>query len=357
MSSCHRRSSSFALLLALLLGLSAAAPAFAALDPVRAARAMAEQGTKAYESADFARAAQLYHEAYRTDPSQTVYLYSAARAEHVGGQLDRALQHYSQFTQAAGANAGLVTKANAYIVEVHRAQVDAQVQDAEMASRARHHSAAAQFFLAAYAAAGDRCDLLFKAAVAEELAGETQSARAHFREYLEKAPPDANDRGLAKVKLAALDHGAAPQTPPTRSPTTASAADLEPARPSSTPQVPATVVQKPTTPGRWQAWTVLGGGLALIAGGVGVYASTLSDARALQGQLAQKDGGKISGTTYAAATSQASSINQTRAISGVMAGVGLAATGVGTWMLLRAPEKVALVPGPTLAGAGLAMRF
>ena len=355
MSSCHRPRSWFLCLVVLLLGSSAATPAFAALDPVRAARAMAEQGTKAYESADFARAAQLYHEAFRTDPSQTVYLYSAARAEHVGGQLDRALQHYQQFAQTAGANAGLATKANAYIDEVHRAQVDAQVQEAEGAARARHHSAAAQFFLAAYAAASDRPELLFKAAVAEELAGETQGARQHYREYLEKAPADASDRGLAKVKLAGLDHGAEPE--PARAPTPTAPVAAPAAHQAASSHMPVTVAQTPPSASRWQAWTVLGGGVALLAGGVGIFASTLADSSALQSQLAQKDGGKISGTTYAAATSQASSINQTRAISGVMAGVGLAATGVGTWMLLRAPEKVALVPGPALAGVGLAMRF
>jgi len=342
----------FESVLALLLLLGLAQPALA-VDAGRAARAMAEQGTKAYEGADFARAAQLYHDAFRTDPSQPVYLYSAARAEHVGGLLDRAVSHYRQFAAIPGVNAGLSAKAKGYIDEVHRAQVDAQVQEAEAASRARHHSAAAQFFLAAYGSDNTRTELLFKAAVAEELAGENATAIGHYRDYLQKAPADASDRNLAKIKLSALEKGNAP--PVAVTPQQPKQQAVQQARQPDKPVQPPTLVTPAEPPSRWKTWAVLGGGVALLAGGAGLFASTMSDAEALQKQLDQTRSGKITGTTHTAATTQADSINQTRIISGAMAGVGVVATGVGVWLLLRAPERVVVVPGP--GGVVLAGRF
>jgi len=65
-----------------------------AVDLKKAAAWLAQRAAAAYESGDMDKAASLYHEALRKDPSEPNCLYGAARAEQSAGRLDRAEQDY-----------------------------------------------------------------------------------------------------------------------------------------------------------------------------------------------------------------------------------------------------------------------
>ncbi len=109
------------------------------------------------------------------------------------------------------------------------------------------------------------------------------------------------------------------------------------------------VVQAPVdrTESKLLPWTLVAGGGALFLAGLGVSLSTLSDAAAWNRDSSSLGAnGKIIGTNYETASATVTSLN-TRLGVGIGLGVGgLACAGVGTWLLLRHPDKVALLPTP-----------
>lgn len=366
---------------ALVLG---ALPAHA--DGARAAAAMAKQAIRAYEAGDHVRAAQIYVNAWRTDPKTPAYLYAAARSEHASDQLERAEAHYREFIVAPGAGAALIAKAEGFLKDLREARSGAKERDAARAARDENWKLAGQLYLDAYGLAPDRASLLFRAAMANESSGDASLAEGQYREYLRTGGPGAADRKEAEIHLEQLTRKSRPrpETPqPRPPPAIAQVAPLaEPndaakpdGRPESavtpTSQAPpaptvvsqadsalSTVTSGPTTSGpRVAAWSSLGGGVALgIAAGI-VYALAVSQRSDLDKALASRDAsGQIIGISRDAALEEKSKIEFKKTTAAVLGGTGLAAVGVGVWMWLRHPPgKMAIGPGP--GDVGLAIRF
>lgn len=89
---------------------------------------------------------------------------------------------------------------------------------------------------------------------------------------------------------------------------------------------------------RW-GWggAIAGGGLLVGAGAL--LAVALSDQAQLDAQLAETQGGRISGVTYSDAAARQSLINRRLVLGQVLGGVGLAALGLGAWWIWTAPER------------------
>lgn len=80
-----------------------------------AARAKAREGR-------FGLCATMYHEAWRMDPKQPGYLYSAARCEQKAGQLAKAERDYLAFMKTVSAGHQMYGRANQHLREVRAAQ-------------------------------------------------------------------------------------------------------------------------------------------------------------------------------------------------------------------------------------------
>ena len=217
--------------------------------------------------------------------------------------------------------------------------------------------------------------------MAEQSAHDLTAAERLLREYLAKAPTTAPDRNQAEARLESMTRKAqenvAPQPKPEAKPqpevkplpthteppppppdVAGGAALVKPAGTDALGKLNATKPVERSDP-RVMGWALVGGGAALAVGGLILYAATTSDISKYNAANGQKDDtGKIVGQSLAEAQSLRSSINARVGASVALAGVGVVATGVGTWWLLTTPQKtVTWVPGPALAGAGLALRF
>lgn len=364
--------------LALALGLLGSLPAVAA-DRAKMATTMAKQAMQAYENGDFLRAGQLYAEAYRSEP-RPEYLYAAARAEQVGGAYDKAIEHFAQTLALKDLDAALRGKCEGYLKTARQTRSDAQAVDAEKAARTGDLKLAAQLYHEAWEGAPERVALLFKAAVAEQTAGDVAAAMADFDLYLQRAPDDADERKQARVRLDGL-RAPKPPPPPLKAPEPEVVAPPAPApepKPAPPPEpkpvakapppttvaepkptaLPPSVVKPATSEIRWAGWATVGGGVALLAGSAGLYFAQGSDRQTLDAALAQQSGGKITGIDYAAYDAKRTALNASYRNAAILGGVGVAAVGVGTWLLLREPGRaVVLTPTPGLDGLSLAGRF
>ena len=338
---------------AALLGLClVTAPAHALDDrQKRAAAALADKAGKAFEAGEMQKAAQLYQEAWRNDPSQPNYLYGVARTEQSARDLDHAEQHFRQFIALTGADPARVQKAQGYLKELQGIRADDKTAEAEQAKGRSDHVLAASLYLDAHRLAPDRHALLVKAAMVEREAGDTKSAAAHLRQFLASAPADAPERATAKALLQQLEPTVAPPPPPKP--------DLP--KKNVAPPVAVPLVSKVTSPPPAQpAWRkpAKWGGVALGAAGVitaGVLAILAS------GQQATLDGKRVPDGRYdldkisvADGQAQQRSINGKWTGVAVAGGVGVAAGAFGAWLLWSEPAaKVVLAPtsdGFTLAG-------
>ncbi len=291
---------------------------------------MAQKAITAYEHGDYARAAQLYLEAARTEGGRPDFVYAAARAEQMAALLDRAQEHYAQALADARLPAALREKAELYLREVRALRAEAKVAEADRALESGDARLAAQLYHDAHEAVPDRHAWLFKAAVAEQAAGDLVAAQRDYAAYLERAPEGSEDRKQAYIRLEAL---------------------RKPAVPSP---VPATVVAtSPEETGRWPGWTAIAAGVGLAGGGVGLYLAQADERKALDAQLAQTQGDKISGIDYQTYDQRRTRLNASYRNAALLGGVGLASVGVGIWWLGRSPAHVSVGPG----GASIAWRF
>ncbi len=349
-----------------------------AMDVVKSAAAMAQQALKAYEGGDHARAAQLYASAWRTNPAESAYLYAAARAEHVGGAMEMADEHYRAYLALTGIPDALRAKATAYLKEVALARAQTKAHAADQAVRAEDPGLAGPLYKAAFELCPERPEWLFKAAVCAQLTGDNTQAVAGFRDYLKRAAPDAPDRREAELRLSRLSGAAIPprtdpeakpavvtpppaakpnETPPVATP---SAAVVKPAENApvvgvETPQ-PA---QRPSSLARLWPWVATGGAVVLGVSALGLYLSQSADAAQLTKDLAVTDAaGHITGVTPEDAKSRNSSIGTQKTVSAVLAGASVAAAGVAVWLWLRpVSSTAAVVPDPANNGVVLVGRF
>ncbi len=359
-------------LLLVLLCASVSLPALA-VDKAKVAEAMAGKAGKAFETGDYARAADLYLNAWRTD-ANSAFLYGAARSQHLAGRTEQAKDSYQQFLTAANADPERQKRAREYLAEIERSKAVALAADAEKAQR-DDPKLAASLYLDAYKLAPTRDDLLFHAAVAEQQAGDLASAQTRFEAYLANAPPGAAERSQAQARLDSIRRKlnpavvAQPQPEFKPEPKPEPKPDLK-AEPKPEPKVewtpapqpdsvqPPLGVQTPATePARWPGWALVGTGGALAVVGLVVYMGAVSDNKVLKNDLAELNaGGLINGVTHEEAVSMASSINTRMGVAAGLAGAGLVAAGVGSWLLVRTPVRAAVVL-PQPGGAMLVWRF
>lgn len=330
---------------------AAVTPAWA-LDPVKSAQSMARQAATAFEAGDHLRAAQLYEQAFTSDPATPEYLYGAARAEHVAGKLDLADQHYNDYLSKAPGGPK-AANAQKYLLEVRGTKAEQKASQAERAGRTDNWTLAAQLFHAAVDLAPHRVDLVFQEAMAEEQAGQKTRAIALLEKYLQTAPANAADRGEATVRLAALKGppgGAASKAVRPEQPT--STPTPKPVESRDPPAAPIGVAKPPATEESSVAlpWVVAAGGVALGLTGVALAGWAASDRSGLENKLVpDAQTGLITGISESEAKAEQSSIDNRRIVAGVLGGVGLAAGAVGGWMLWKAyhpeaPAKAAVLP-------------
>ena len=300
-------------------------PAAVAADR-KAAVQLASQARQSYETKQFSKAVDLYQQAWQADPSETGLLYNAARAAHLGGLLERSSDLYGQFLELAGRDAAVAAKAKGYLAEVRNERVQAEVTAADAALAANQPAEASRRFAAALALAPDRADLQLRTAEADAAAGDAEAARIRLRTWLTAAPAASPDHSRALALQARLD----PPAPVTRREGGARAI---------------------------AGWTALGLGLGAGAGAVFELLRARSDQAALDGQIADRKDGLVRGIGYDDAVSASERIASYRTWAAILGGVGVAAAGVGTWLLLAGPEAPAVVVTPWPAGASVAWKF
>ena len=360
-----------------------------ALDNQKTAVTLVQLAAKAYEAGDFAKAADQYAKAWKLDP-QPSYLWALARAEHLATILDLACEHYRAFIALPVAEPARVAKARQYLAEAEQELLQTQTRAAEAAEQAGRPAQAALIWLGARKAMPGRLELLFKAAVAEQMAEQWQSALQHQEEFLALAAANAPDRPQAVARQVWLRQklGLAPQAiavpaaapvpppispppataplpispPPATAPSPATAsvsaapAKVTPPAPSPAGPVAPTAVAAPAPGARWPAWTVLGAGGALAVGGAVLLIATQPDAKAITAAQQHADGEWIAGLSYEEAAAKVQSVNTRLGIGWALVGTGAAAAGVGVWLLVRSDAGHSVLL-PTANGAVWLVQF
>ena len=318
-------------------------------DKTKAAAAMAQQASAAFEAADYARAAELYLAANQSHPDP-LYLYGAGRAEHLAGKRDAAEGHLRQFLAAQGVDAERQQRARTILAEIENAKLDQRVSEGETVAKSGDLRLAAQLWADVARQAPERFELNYKAAVAYQQAGDLKAALAQLDTYLRLAGPGAANRSQAQLRREAIVAKIKAES------TTAQAGVGETVHAQGTEPDPVVRRTQPVAASTWPQWTLLGGGVALGLGGLGVYLATLSDIDSFNADT-KVTGGKIAKISYAEADRRGSSIRNREALAWGLGGAGIVCAGVGTWMWLHSDAKVAWTPGPTALGTGLAWRF
>ena len=127
-------SAAWTVLAALLLWAAPAwAGARAAAGNARAV-ALSAQARAAYDSGEFARAAQLYRQALQTDPTEPQYLYGIGRSEQMGGRCPDALVAFAELRKRLPPDHPLMARAAAAIASCRPAPAPAVVAPPEPAT-------------------------------------------------------------------------------------------------------------------------------------------------------------------------------------------------------------------------------
>lgn len=117
-----------------------------AVQPSQTAEELARQAAAVAQRGDMALAAKMFHAAFRLSQSDWAYLYSAARAEQLAGDIDAARRDYRQFLKEAPADHALRARAKKYAEEVEikyaEAQQAQQAEQLKLAAAARKRSEA-----------------------------------------------------------------------------------------------------------------------------------------------------------------------------------------------------------------------
>ncbi len=119
----------------------------------------------------------------------------------------------------------------------------------------------------------------------------------------------------------------------------------------------ATIDAPPTS--NVQAWSITASGTVAGAIAVMFYLDVLDQRRELQGLYDKvNSNGKIMGISYQEAVEKAEDIESANTTAAILGGIGVVATGVGTYMLLQSsPSSVAVHPGLDLSSVVVTMRF
>ena len=299
---------------------------------------------KEFDAANFERAGQLFLEIWRQDKTLPPALYNAARAWHLAGKLDKADALYREYLALPGIEAAARSKIDEHLADLRLRRSEAYADDAAQAEKAANFALAVRLWGEALQIQ-PRPAWLLRRARAEHLAGNAEAATKGYDRYLELATETAPERADALRWRAELQPSA-PAAPKA----------LGTTAPSLPSEAGATAYQRlETAPDRTLAWILTGGGAAVGLAGAGLYLATLSDQAAHEASLEARTDGKFSGTAYEDAKASADAINGRVRLAWAVGGAGAVAAGVGAWMLLKTPGKVAVAPVP--GGAIVAWRW
>ncbi|MBI5607535.1 MAG: hypothetical protein HY902_01490 [Deltaproteobacteria bacterium] len=191
---------------------------------------------------------------------------------------------------------------------------------------------AVDLYLAAYRADPAQVGMIYAAARAAHLAGQLDRADELYRQALQN-PGLASD--LAEQARQHLADLAARRDQ----------ADKHRAK-AGTGDPPPVDSPEPARADAMATWIALGGGVALLAAGLGTVRWAWSDERDLNAKLDNRSAGKITSINYTDAQSAHSSINLRYGLGWTATGLGAAAAGVGAWLALRGSDsRVAVLPG------------
>ena len=270
----------------------------------------------------------------------------------------RAEEDYVAFLALPNTDPARVQKAKGFLESLHAELSTEKITEAKKAEAAGDAVLATTYYLEAWRLAPDRAEPLLKAAILERQLGDKKAAIGHLQRYLQLAPADAGGRGTAETLLKQLGGAVPPAQPPTpvfvESPKPVEKPKAVGGAPAQFVSLPPPM-EKPRSSRRLIGWSAIGlGGAAVI--GAGVLAVVAS------GQQSTLDGNKLAnghfdGTriTLDQAATEQTSINTKWAGMGVAAGVGVAALGLGVWLIAGTPADVAVVP--TWDGLSVAGRF
>ena len=299
-SSAGRRRGTVALLFAVGVAAGSPGPCLAESEAATTALSVLAAAKHYYDKADYDRAAELFHEAYRIDP-RPEFLFNAARVEHLGMKLAAAETHYVACLALTGADAQVRDRAGRYLEQVRRTR--AAIEAARKEGK------------------GDR---LSPAQGVADGKGEPAG---------EAGPAVAALEGMKGVEAAA---GVS-------------------ARPAAKPTAPVMATTAPQTGWRRPAgWAAGGLGAALVAGGGIWFALAYADGAA----LADDARGCTVANPCAGDRAAIVAANRDEKLAGVVVGAGVALVGAGVWLLLGAEaERAAVAVELAPRGVLLSWRF
>ncbi len=315
--------------------------AFAAASKV--VKALSAAAQREFDAGNFDRAGELFLQIYRQEPSELGALYNAARAHHMAGKLAQAAELYAEILAHPQFEAPVKTKVQAFAAEVAKKRGQKAADEAQQAEAANNFSLAAQRWADAVGFQADRRDWQLRRARAEQLAGHADVAVAMYDEWLQAAKADEPQRGDAERWRDELRP----------------AAKVVVAKPDRVPVAPVPVVSKPAEPrpAPVLAYAVLGTGVAALLGGGVVLGLASSADSTLQSQVQHRDSaGHVDAISYTAAAQEASRIEGQYQLGWALAGAGVVAAGVGTWLWLR-DGAVPVAVAPTASGLVVAGRW
>jgi len=275
-----------------------------------------------YTKGDFAEAAKLFHQAYRTHP-RPEFLYNAARAEQRAADFENAKKHYTEVMRLKACPAKVAERSRLALKEI--AGVEALIRK----SKAKPEKV--------------------KSGSTTELEG------------VDKVPTAS---GRARAETKAAKEEAARQTAATSAPKSVVVAS-KPAKSGpaagSTPAV--TEGQVTAAPDAWKntaALPTIGAGVVIAGVGGWLLSSWLSGQSELDALYEDKKDGKVVGIDYETYESRQTALNTDGRIAAGVTALGVVALGAGSWMLATAPkkaDKAAWSITPTGRGALFTARF
>jgi tetratricopeptide (TPR) repeat protein len=241
----------------------------------------------------------------------------------------------------------------------------------------RNYDMAVTLYMQAYEVDPDTLGYLFSAGRACHKGGKIAAAEKHYAEFLAKsgktksALVDKARQYLLDVQSqqkAELKRKLAVAEAKVEAIKTADKADKKAAAGGDAPTAPtkevanapaaattATTTQAPNV----LAWSIAGSGVVSGAIAVMLYLDVLDQRSELDALYQQVDAkGKITGISHEEANNKSQDIETTNTTAAILGGIGVAATGLGAYMLLSKPSSsVAIHPGLDLSSVVLTMRF
>lgn len=349
----HGRSLAVAAVLALAV-VASLAPRPACAAPPKPGATHAQEamqlGRRALEyfmQKEFRTAAEMYRRAAQIDPGTVDYMYGVARSEREDGRVAEALAAFEEVVARTAPDHALNVKSKYALAELRAAAA----KPTGAAPIPAPPTKAPEAPRPAEAAKPPEAPRPAEPAKVAEATKPPEAARP-----AEAIKPVESAKTVEPVKPA--DPGKPPEPP--KAPAAAKPKPPAPVVPEAKPAPPPPPPPVDAAPA-WQrpaAYAALGvGGVGLIVGGVFI-ASALGAKGELNAKKLPDGRYDVTQISVDDANAELKRINTKWALAGVSTVVGLAAGGVGAWLLLSTPDaKVALAPWPTGTGMLMTARF